>query len=118
MYSTDNVSPNIEVTYFTPTNETINNEGNIQRRPILRLEKTVSEAGELTINDIRFKYKFKDDEYVEIDCEEKTVEYEGLNRNRQITIGYDYPKLNIGSNKITMHDGDCIIKILRKDRWL
>lgn len=118
IYSTDEVGANVEVTYFTPTNETINNEGNIQSRPILRLEKTVSEAVELTINDVRFKYDFGDDSYVEIDCEEKVVKYEGLNRNRRITIGYEFPKLNIGSNKIVMHDGDCIIKILRKDRWL
>lgn len=118
MYSTDKISPVIELIYFTPTNETINNEGNIQSRPILRLEKTVSEAVELTINDIRFKYDFGDDSYTEIDCEEKAVKYEGLNRNRKITIGYEFPKLNIGSNKIVMHDGDCIIKILRKDRWL
>ena len=118
IYSTDEVSTILEGTYFTTTNEKIENEGNIQSRPILRLEKIISESVELTINNIRFKYNFNNDEYVEIDCEEKTVKYEGLNRNRNISIGYDFPKLNIGDNNIIMHDGDCIIKILRKDRWL
>lgn len=115
--TTDSIAK-LSLDYFTVTDETINNEGNIQSRPILRLEKTVSEAVELTINDIRFKYNFNNDEYVEIDCEEKTVEYEGLNRNRSIEIGYDFPKLKIGNNDIKIHDGDCKIKILRKDRWL
>ena len=118
IYSTDEVGAVVEVEYFVLTDEQINNEGNIQSRPILRLEKTTSEVVELTINDIRFKYNFGDDTYIEIDCEEKTVEYEGLNRNRKISIGYEFPKLNIGSNKIVMHDGDCVIKVLRKDRWL
>ena len=108
----------LDLDYFTITNEKIKNEGNIQSRPILRLEKTVSEAVEITINNVRFKYNFNDDKYVEIDCENKTVEYEDLNRNRNIAIGYDFPKLNIGNNEIIMNDGDCIIKVIRKDRWL
>lgn len=118
IYSADNVSPILEGTYFTPTEEKIENKGNIESRPILRLEKTVSEAVEMTINDVRFKYNFNDDEYVEIDCDEKIIEYEGLNRNRNIEIEYKFPKLKIGNNDIKMHEGDCKIKILRKDRWL
>ena len=94
------------------------NEGNIESRPIIRLEKTVSNEVEITINNIRFKYDFKNDSYVEIDCQEKTVEYEGLNRNRQIKIGYDFPELKIKDNNIIMHEGECLIKVKRKDRWL
>lgn len=108
----------LSLDYFTVTDETIKNEGNIQSRPVLRLEKTVSEAVEITINNVRFKYNFNNDTYVEIDCENKTVEYEGINRNRNLFISYDFPKLNIGSNNIIMNDGDCIIKVIRKDRWL
>lgn len=108
----------LSLDYFTVTDETIKNEGNIQSRPVLRLEKTVSEAVEITINNVRFKYNFNNDTYVEIDCENKTVEYEGINRNRNLFIGYDFPQLNIGSNNIIMNDGDCIIKVIRKDRWL
>ena len=66
----------------------------------------------------RFKYNFNNDKYVEIDCENKEVKFDGLERFRSIEIGYDFPKLNIGNNEITMNDGDCIIKVIRKDRWL
>lgn len=104
--------------YIQQTNEKINNEGNVESRPILRLEKTVTDKVELTINNCRFKYNFNNEEYVKIDCEEKEVKYEGLNRNRQIEIDYEFPILNIGNNDIKMHSGDCIIKVLRKDRWL
>ena len=47
-----------------------------------------------------------------------TVLYEGLNRNRQLEIGYEFPKLNVGNNTIVVHSGDATIKIKRKDRWL
>lgn len=98
--------------------DNIINEGNIESRPILRLEKTNSDEVDITINDIRFKYNFNDDTYVEIDCEEKLVKYEELNRNRQIEIGYEFPKLNVGDNIIILNSGECIIKVKRKDRWL
>lgn len=114
----DNSLATLDVEYMAETTEKIINEGNIYSEPIIRLEKTQTEAVELTINNIRFKYNFNDDEYVEINCEKKTVEYEGLTRNRQIEIGYDFPKLKTGQNDIIMHTGDCIIKVLRKDRWL
>ena len=116
--SVDNELATLDVEYTSETTEKITNEGNIYSEPIIRLEKTQTEAVELTINDIRFKYNFNNDECVEINCEEKTVEYEGLNRNRQIEIGYDFPKLKVGENEIIMHSGDCVIKVLRKDRWL
>ena len=114
----DNSLATLDVEYMAETTEKIINEGNIYSEPIIRLEKTQTEAVELTINNIRFKYNFNNDEYVEINCEKKTVEYEGLTRNRQIEIGYDFPKLKTGQNDIIMHTGDCIIKVLRKDRWL
>lgn len=118
IYSTDEISPVFEVTYIKETNEKILNAGNIQSRPILKLEKTISDSVELTINNVRFKYNFNGDKYVEIDCEEKTTKYENLNRSRQIEIGYEFPKLEIGNNNIIMHTGDCIIQAKRKDRWL
>lgn len=96
----------------------IKNEGNIKSRPILRLEKTDSESVDITINDVRFKYNFNNDEYVEIDCENKEVKYDGLGRSRNIEIGYVFPGLDVGDNKVIINDGDCIVKVLRKDRWL
>jgi len=62
--------------------------------------------------------KNPEDEFVEIDCEEKTVEYNGLNRNRQIEIGYEFPRLDAGENDIFINSGTCEIQIKSKDRWL
>lgn len=103
---------------YTEVKDNIINEGNIESRPILKLEKTTSNEVDITVNNIRFIYNFAQDTYVEIDCKEKSVEYENLNRNRQIKIGYDFPKLNVGNNIITINSGNCRIKAKRKDRWL
>lgn len=44
--------------------------------------------------------------------------YEGLNRSRNLEIGYKFPRLDVGENKIVIHNGDPTVKIKRKDRWL
>lgn len=103
--------------YVTVTNA-VTNEGNIASRPTIRLEKGNSNDVELTIGSVRFVYHFKGETYVEIDCEQMSILYNGLRRNRQIEIGYQFPKLEIGNNIITKHSGDATIKIKRKDRWL
>lgn len=112
------VNPIINVEYLVETNEKIINDGNYISSPILRLEKTKYNDVELTINDTRFKYHFEQDKYVEIDCEQKSVKCDGVDRYRQIEIDYKFPKLNLKENNIIMHLGDCKIKVLRKDRWL
>lgn len=103
---------------YSEVTDTIINEGNVESRPILKIEKGTSDEIDVTINNVRFKYSFEEDTYVEIDCEEKTVRYEKLDRNRQIEIGYDFPKLDIGNNEVAVNSGDCTIKVKRKDRWL
>jgi phage-related protein len=103
---------------YNEVTDTITNTGNIYSRPILKLEKGTSSEIDITINNIRLKYNFNEESYVEIDCEEKTVRYENLDRNRQIEIGYEFPKLDIGNNKVIVNSGDCTIKVKRKDRWL
>jgi len=97
----------------------VENEGNKSSRPIIRLEKKSTDNVELTLGGVRFKYTFtENDTYVEIDCEEKTAMYEGLNRSRNLEIGYKFPRLDVGENKIVIHNGDPTVKIKRKDRWL
>lgn len=99
--------------------DNISNEGNIDSRPTIRLEKGIENNIDMSINDIRFIYTFgENDAYVEIDCEEKEAKYEGLNRNRNLEIGYEFPKLKVGNNTVTLNSGDCTIKVKRKDRWL
>lgn len=107
-----------KVDNYVAVSNAVVNEGNVESRPIIRLEKGNSDDVELTIGGVRFVYHFNGEEYVEIDCEEMSVLYEGLRRNRQIEIGYAFPKLNIGDNNIVIHSGDCTIKVKRKDRWL
>lgn len=108
----------INLKYMEDTDEKVENQGNIYSKPIIRLEKTVFKEVEIAINGIRFKYNFEEDDYVEIDCEEMTVQYEGLDRNRRLVIDFEFPKLKEGNNDIVMYSGDCIIKCKRKDRWL
>lgn len=108
----------INLKYLEDTDEKVENQGNIYSKPIIRLEKTVFKEVEIAINGIRFKYNFEEDDYVEIDCEEMTVQYEGQDRNRRLVIDFEFPKLKEGNNDIVMYSGDCIIKCKRKDRWL
>lgn len=104
---------------FEVVMNSIINEGNIYSEPIIRLEKQNDLIIDVTINNVRFKYTFDtNDTYVEIDCEEMSAEFEGLNRNRNLEIGLDFPRLEVGTNAITKHDGDAIIKIKRRNRWL
>ena len=109
----------LKVNYLSETNEKILNLGNVVSVPIIKLTKTNYDKVELAINDVRFIYNFKDDENVEMDCKEKTIKYNNLNRNRQIEIGYEFPKLKPKeNNEIKFYSGDCIVEILRKDMWL
>lgn len=103
--------------YIEITNN-VKNEGSIESRPIIRLEKKGNNNVDITVNGVRLLYNFNGEPYVEIDCENKTVLYEGLNRFKQIQIGYDFPKLNLGDNVVSLNSGNCTIKIRRKDRWL
>ncbi len=103
---------------FVTVNNLIINDGTVYSKPLIRLEKLDSEYIDLTINNIRFIYRFKDDSYVEIDCERKIEIYEGFNRSRQIEMGFQYPKLNPGENRVLINSGNATIKVKRKDRWL
>ncbi len=103
---------------FVLVNNTIFNEGNIYAEPIIRLQKNIADSIDITVNDIRFTYNFNNEGYGQIDCEEKNAEYEGNNRNRQLEIGYKFPTIQPGENKIIIHSGDAKVFLKRKDRWL
>ena len=103
---------------YVQVQDIVINEGNIYSEPIIKLERNTLDDIDITINDVRFIYHFHDENYVEIDFENQTVEYEKNNRNRQIEIGYKFPTLSPGENKIVVHSGDAKLQIKRKDRWL
>lgn len=104
--------------FITVSNNSIINSGNIISKPIIRLEKKNSDFVELTVGNVRFKYNFNSDSYVEIDCNEYIATFDLNNRNRNLEIGFLFPVLNPGENKVVIHSGDAIIKIKDKDRWL
>lgn len=103
--------------YETVTN-IVENLGNVYSKPLIRLEKGTSNEVDVTISNVRFKYNFNDEEYVEIDCEEMNAMFNGLLRNKNLTIGWEFPILNVGINTILINSGDPVIKIKRKDCWL
>lgn len=96
----------------------IYNDGTIYSEPIVKLDRDQDAFVDFSINDVRYKYNFNEDDYVLINSEEKLVQYEGFNRNRQIEMGYIFPKLYPGENKIIINSGSAKISFLRKDRWL
>lgn len=102
---------------YVEISDYVENVGNIVSRPIIKLTKTTSNSVDININEVRFVYNFLDD-FVEIDCETKSVKYNGLNRSRKIEIGYEFPKLEVGRNLIIKNSGNCKIEVKRKDRWL
>lgn len=104
--------------FVTINNGIITNNGTVYSEPIIRLEKIETEYVDFTINDIRIIYNFEDDEYVEINSEDGTVQCEGFNKNKQIEMGFKYPILEPGENKIIINSGNAIVKVKRKDRWL
>ncbi|MDE8038556.1 phage tail family protein [Erysipelothrix rhusiopathiae] len=99
------------------TNST--NLGTVFSRPLIRLTKVQSSDVEISINGIRLSYRFGDQEHeVIIDCNRKICTYKGLNRNRNLKIGWDFPILKSGNNEVRFHKGMCIVEFKRKDRWL
>ncbi len=104
---------------FVEVSDTIDNEGNNVSYPIIKIVKGTEKQVKLLINDIELIYDFPDEEdYVEIDSFNCTVQYKNLNRNRNIKLGFDFPTLNPGQNNIEIKAGDSIIYIKRKDCWL
>lgn len=96
----------------------IENTGTAHARPIIKLTKGSTDSVDVTINDSRFVYTFADKETeVVIDCETHEVKNGHLLRHRNLIIGYKYPKLNPGKNKVYVY-GDAKLEFKRKERWL
>lgn len=94
------------------------NHGNVFSSPKIKIEKGENDVVDITVANVRFKYTFNDEDYVELDCEEYLASYNELNRNRNLEIGFEFPKIFPGENLIVVHEGDPVIKIKNEDRWL
>ncbi len=105
--------------YYIDVANTINNDGNISIDPIIKLIKKNENYVEISINDVRFKYTFPDnEEYAEFDCAKAEITYNGLLRNNYLEIDFKFPCLTPGENIVSIHSGDARIQVKRKDCWL
>ena len=105
-------------TFQKITTDYVINIGNRLSKPIIKLVGEQGENVDITIGNVRFTYLFDTAEYVEIDCYEKTEIADGFSKSKQISIGFEYPSLVVGRNKVIRHSGNCDIYIKRKDCWL
>lgn len=94
----------------------ITNNGNVIAAPIYHLSG--SGKVDMTIGNIRFQYIFDSDGCVSIDALEQTESYLEKSKSKNITIGFEYPMLLPGNNKVILHSGKCKMVVERKDRWL
>lgn len=105
-------------TWQADENPRIINEGTIDSQPLIKLIKGTTTTCEYEVNGIYFKYHFNTDDHVIIDCEEMEATYNGMPRNRHLTIGFEFPVLRPGDNVVKQISGDATIEFKRKDRWL
>lgn len=96
----------------------VNNEGSVYSTPLIKLVKKEDDKVSLEINGTYFEYDFKGEEEVIIDCDKMNAYKDNLLRNRQLTIGFEFPKLNVGNNIIKIDSGSVDVFIKEKDRWL
>ncbi len=99
------------------TDDFVVNIGNVSSCPIIKLVGHKGITVDMTIGEVRFTYTFDDAGYVEIDCYDKTEIAEGFSKSKQLSIGFNYPFLKAGRNKVVVHSGACDLFIKRKDCW-
>ena len=103
--------------YVTVTNEVVN-EGTVYAKPLIKLTKGAVDNVEIRINGVQFEYNFNGETDVVIDCVEMNAYHDNLLRNRQLTIGFEFPVLKVGINTVETLSGDATIEMKRKDVWL
>lgn len=103
---------------FTTVTSNIRNQGSTLSKPIIRLQKRTSQIVELRVGGVQFEYDFKNDLTVDIDCEELGATQNGMPRNKQLRIGYDFPQLQVGDNTLQILRGNATIQVKNESRWL
>lgn len=98
-------------TGFMEVKDSIINLGNITAKPVVMLKG--SGSTDLCINDVRFEVTFDEDGEITIDCDKMEE-----TKPKCISIGYKYPTLKPGKNKIIVYTGSPTIYVKRKDRWI
>ena len=104
--------------YFITVENNVFNMGNKESQPIIRLVKKQDSYVDVTINDVNFIYNFGNEDYVDIDCKTYNACFEDILKNNNLQIGFDFPVLNPGNNKVIINSGNAKIMMKRRDCWL
>lgn len=73
------------------------------------------DKADVTINDTRFIYDFRGESFATLNGITQETTSGAHKRNNRLTIGYRYPQLRPGTNKIK---SNVRLGFERKDRWL
>ena len=93
---------------------TIENVGNIDSQPYIRITQVTDTDLDITAGGVRFKLPgLGKGNTITINCEDRSED-----KPRNISIGYDYPTFAPGYNIITVHAGTAGIEMRYKDRWI
>lgn len=93
---------------------TIENTGNINSQPYIRITQVTDTDLDITAGGVRFKLPgLGKGNTITINCEDRSED-----KPRNISIGYDYPTFAPGYNIITVHTGTAGIEMRYKDRWI
>lgn len=103
---------------YVECQQNIVNEGNYDAQPIIKLVGSANNTVDISINGIRFVYKFDSNTEVEIDCKKQEETYNGISKSSNIEIGFKYPFLVPGNNTVTVNSGTAKIYVKKKDVWL
>ncbi|MFA6663609.1 MAG: hypothetical protein WCS21_04780 [Lachnospiraceae bacterium] len=92
----------------------IQNIGNTISKPMIRITPQTSTNVDISINGTRFTLpSLGSGNTITINCEDKEED-----NPKNISIGYTYPSLSPGKNKIEIHAGSAKLSIRYKDRWI
>lgn len=93
---------------------TIENTGNINSQPYIRITQITDAELDITAGGVRFKLPgLGKGNTITINCEDRSED-----KPKNISIGYDYPTFAPGYNIITVHAGTARIEMRYKDRWI
>lgn len=102
--------------YYLQCYGTVQNRGNTVSYPIIHL--IGSGMVDISVGNTRFQYDFKNDSEVFIDCMKKQETLNGIKKSRNITVGFEYPSLQVGTTSVTIHSGTCEVYFKRRNAWL
>lgn len=102
---------------YVLANSEIQNIGNSDTEPIIKVIPAQIGDATITIEDVTFTYTFDSLHPLFIDCAEKSEKVDGLSKSANMKIGYKYPVLKKGVNRVLVSDPNIKVYFRRKDCW-